>query len=106
VLVSSDIFVVPLDQLRTLDWAQMRDLLLVAEILSPSSVRHDRFSKRKRYQEEGVPLYWIVDPDERRVEIWAPHDFFPRVEQEHLGWHPAGAGAAFTLSLAELFRPV
>src|SRR5687768_7383162 len=32
VLVSPDVFVVPLDQVRTLDWSQMRDLLLVAEV--------------------------------------------------------------------------
>ena len=56
VLVSPDVFVVPLEQARTLDWARMRDLLLVAEILSPSSVRHDRFIKRRRY-----PLIFLAE---------------------------------------------
>jgi Uma2 family endonuclease len=56
VLVSPDVFVVPLEQARTLDWSRMRDLLLVAEILSPASARHDRFLKRRRYQEAGVAL--------------------------------------------------
>jgi len=105
-LVSPDIFVVPLDQVRTLDWSRMRDLLLVAEVLSPSSARHDRFTKRRRYQDAGVPLYWIVDADERRVEIWTPTDTFPRFEQERLMWQPAGADEPFTLLLAELLRPV
>lgn len=105
-LVSPDIFVVPLDQVRTLDWSRMRDLLLVAEVLSPSSARHDRFTKRRRYQDAGVPLYWIVDADERRVEIWTPTDTFPRFEQEGLMWQPAGADEPFTLLLAELLRPV
>ena len=105
-LVSPDVFVVPLEQVRTLDWAKMQDLLLIAEVLSPSSARHDRFNKRRRYQEAGVPLYWIVDPDERRAEIWTPADGFPRLEQERLVWHPVGAGQPFTLPLAELLRPV
>jgi Uma2 family endonuclease len=105
-LVSPDVFVVPLEQARTLDWAEMRDLLLVAEVLSPSSARFDRFNKRRRYQDAGVPLYWIVDADERRVEVWTPPDTFPRLEHERLVWHPAGAAGPFVLSLAELFRPV
>jgi hypothetical protein len=33
VLVSPDVFVVPLEQARTLDWSRMHDLMLVAEIL-------------------------------------------------------------------------
>jgi Uma2 family endonuclease len=106
VLVSPDVFVVPLEQARTLDWSRMRDLLLVAEILSPASARHDRFLKRRRYQEAGVPLYWIVDADVGQVEVWTPADSFPSVERERLVWHPSEAGEPFVLSFAELFRPV
>ena len=106
VLVSPDVFVVPLAQARTLDWSQMRDLLLVAEILSPGSARQDRFQKRRRYQEAGVPLYWIVDADERQVEVWTPGDSFPGIERERLVWHPERAEEPFALPLAELFRPV
>jgi Uma2 family endonuclease len=106
VLVSPDVFVVPLEQARTLDWSRMQDLLLVAEILSPASARYDRFLKRRRYQEAGVPRYWILDGDERQVEVWTPADSFPRLERERLVWEPAGATDPFSLPLAELFRPV
>jgi Uma2 family endonuclease len=106
VLLSPDVFVVPLEQARTLDWSRMQDLLLVAEVLSPSSAGYDRFIKRRRYQEAGVPLYWIVDGEERRVEIWTPSDSFPAFEQELLVWQPGQEGEPFTLTLAELFRPV
>jgi Uma2 family endonuclease len=106
VLVQPDVFVVPTEQARTLEWSAVRDLLLVAEVLSPSTPRHDRFTKRRRYQEAGVPLYWIVDGDERQVEVWTPGDAFPRIERDRLVWQPEGAGAPFTLALQELFRAI
>jgi Uma2 family endonuclease len=106
VLVSPDVFVVPLEQARTLEWSRMRDLLLVAEVLSPASSRYDRFVKRRRYQEAAVPLYWIVDCDERRVEIWTPADSLPAFEDRELIWQPTGASEPFRLTLGELFRPV
>ena len=43
------------------------DVLLVVEIISPSSRRSDRFDKMKRYADVGIPLYWIVDPLADRV---------------------------------------
>jgi Uma2 family endonuclease len=105
-LVQPDLFVVPLEQARTLDWAQITRLLLVAEVLSPSSRRADRFTKRLEYQRQQVPLYWIVDPDERAVEVWTPGDTFPRFERERLVWQPAGAVTPFGLDLPDLFRPI
>ena len=59
--VQPDTFVVPIAQARTLKWEQLTDLFLVVEVLSPSTSRHDRFTKRAEYQRRGVPLYWIVD---------------------------------------------
>jgi Uma2 family endonuclease len=106
VLVQPDVFVVPLDEIRTLTWGRIQTLLLVAEVLSPSTSRADRFLKRLRYREAGVPLYWVVDGDAHSVEVWTPADDFPRVEREALVWHPAGAREPFTLGLEELFRPL
>ena len=106
VLVQPDVFVVVPEEARTLAWSSVRTLLLVAEVLSPSTSKGDRFLKRLRYREAGVPLYWVVDGDERCVEVWTPADDFPRVEREALVWHPAGARESFTLALEELFRPV
>lgn len=41
---------------------------MVAEILSPSTQRHDRFVKFSLYQRAGVREYWIVDSDSRTVQ--------------------------------------
>ncbi|MGH7510784.1 MAG: Uma2 family endonuclease [Gemmatimonadales bacterium] len=105
-LVEPDVFVAPLEEVRTLEWARVKSLLLVVEVLSPSSRRADRFTKRVEYQRQNIPCYWIVDPDERQVETWLPADAFPGFERERLVWHPAGAARPFVLSLEELFRPI
>ena len=106
VLVQPDVFVVAPDDARTMEWDRMRRLLLVAEVLSPSTARADRFVKRRRYQEARVPLYWIVDIDERQVEEWTPESEFPALIHDRLVWHPSGAAQPFALELGELFRPI
>lgn len=42
---------------------------LVMEILSPSSRRHDRLIKLGLYQRAGVREYWIVDPENKAVQV-------------------------------------
>ena len=106
ILVEPDLFVVPLEQARTLEWSRMTSLLLVAEVLSPSSLRYDRFTKRRLYQERRIPVYWVVDGDERLVEVWTPETELPVIEREGVTWRPAGAGRAFTLELQDWFRPI
>jgi Uma2 family endonuclease len=41
---------------------------LVAEILSPHSVKRDRHKKLKVYAEYRIPEYWIVDPANMALE--------------------------------------
>jgi len=105
-LVEPDVLVAPLDEVRTLEWSRVKTLLLVIEVLSPSSRRADRFTKRVEYQRQSIPCYWVIDPDERQVEIWTPADAFPRIERVRLVWHPAGAAQPFVIALEDLFRPI
>jgi Uma2 family endonuclease len=103
VLVQPDVFVVPREDAIARAWSDVTRLLLVVEVLSPSTTRHDRFQKRRLYQEQGVPLYWIVDVDASTVEVWTPELRFPHVEHAELTWHPTDAAEPFVLPLAELF---
>ena len=64
----------------------------------------DRFTKRRLYQEVGVPVYWMVDADEKVVEVWTPDATFPLFERDQLVWHPKGAGAPLIIPCAELFK--
>lgn len=106
ILVQPDLFIVDLEQARTGSWARMQRLMLAVEILSPSSVRSDRFTKRVLYQRAGIDTYWVVDTDARAVEVWTPGATFPVTEESVLRWHPAGAAAALDIPLAELFAPL
>lgn len=45
---------------------------MIIEILSPSSLRHDRLVKLGLYQRAGVREYWIVDPENRSVMVFLP----------------------------------
>jgi len=44
---------------------------LAVEILSRSTAQIDRGAKLQLYARYGIPHYWIVDPDERRIEAYA-----------------------------------
>jgi len=102
-LVQPDIFVVPpVDGRRPRDWEEARRLLLVAEVLSPSSGRKDRVVKRRLYQRLGTE-YWIVDPDARVVERWRPGEERPELAEETITWQPEGPHAPLTIDLVALF---
>ena len=42
---------------------------LILEVLSPSTQRHDRLTKFNLYQQAGVREYWIVDPENKSVQV-------------------------------------
>lgn len=92
-LVQPDLFVADDREARNAsDWSDIQTLHLVVEILSPSSLRADRFTKRRLYQEQQIGTYWIVDIDHQQVEVWTPDALFPTVERERLTWlHPTAA---------------
>jgi len=106
VLVQPDLFVVPIEEARTLEWARLRHLELVVEVLSPSTARADRFTKRRLYQEVRIPAYWIVDADEHFVEVWTRQAALPSVERERVEWQPARVRDPLVLAVPELFRPL
>ncbi len=105
-LVQPDLFVVDLEQAKSMDWSRMKDLLLTMEVLSPTTARFDRHTKRRLYQEVGIPFYWIVDPDGKMVEVWTPGAQCPTVERGMVKWKPEGVHEEFLLDLEELFKPI
>lgn len=102
VTVQPDLFVVPPRAEGVRDWIDVKQLSLIVEVLSPTTARYDRFTKRRLYQDMQVPLYWIIDIDQRRAEVWTPDATFPVIETASLTWHPPGATAPLDVDLAAL----
>jgi len=103
-LVQPDLFVADLSRARqTGQWTDVTTLYLVVEIISPSSAKSDRTTKRRLYQEQRIPEYWIVDIDQRQVEVWTPDAAFPVVERERLVWRHPVLAVHCTIDLTTLF---
>src|SRR3954466_12486889 len=67
-LVQPDVFVASTQEARRLLTAMpARQLLLAVEVISPSSARYDRVTKRALYQRH-VPEYWVIDLNARLIE--------------------------------------
>ena len=88
------------------DWNDGTPLLLAVEVLSPSTARPDRTTKRRRYQQAGIPEYWIVDMDARVIERWRPGDDRPEILAERMAWQPQPGVAGFVLELPGFFAKV
>lgn len=77
---------------------------LVVEVLSPHSRRIDRIKKPPRYRDFGVPEYWIVDPDERRIEVHRlAADAGPEICSEELRWQPSADAPPLVLRVPDVF---
>ena len=48
---------------------EMPPPLLVVEVVSPNDPARDYRYKRSEYAVRGIPEYWIVDPDQKKVTI-------------------------------------
>lgn len=79
---------------------------LVVEVISPSSIYRDRVTKKTLYERFGVQEYWLVDPADNFIEIYALTDNQCRllsaasVEEGQL---VSGALPGFVLDLHALF---
>ena len=105
--IEPDVFVQGLvDGRPSVAWNTGAPLLLVVEVLSPSTARADRTTKRRRFQRARVPEYWILDLDARVIERWRPDDDRPEVLAETIAWRPEGAAEPLTIALPPLFARI
>lgn len=104
-ILQPDVFVIPVEDARQLDdpTAPWPRLLLAVEVLSKSSARYDRVTKRGKYQRH-MPEYWIVDPGARLVERWRSDDVRPEIVTDILEWSPRAGTPPLRLDLPGLFR--
>lgn len=84
----------------------LASLVLAVEVVSPSTVRADRYTKRAAYLAEGVAEYWIIDCSSRMVERWRPGDSAPDVLMDSLLWQPRTDSEPLPIDLPSYFRKV
>lgn len=74
---------------------------LAIEVLSPGNRKHDRVRKRRFYARSRIPEYWIVDPEEKSIEVLALIE--DGLTYRSAGWYTAGdrlRSTGFELELA------
>lgn len=79
---------------------------LIIEVLSPSTADKDRTAKRQLYQEQGVGVYLLADPDKNTIEGLQLQDSIYTgipVENKSLSieWKP---GCRATIDVNNIFR--
>jgi Uma2 family endonuclease len=78
---------------------------LVMEILSPSTAYYDLRKKARVYARQGVKEYWIVDPEERSIEIYTNQGGTFELKQKAEGEGKASSSllAGFEVELKDIF---
>jgi Uma2 family endonuclease len=80
---------------------------LAVEIISPSTVDHDRVAKRDLYARYGVPEYWLVDPEKATITIFSdPQRGHYRTEQTTSDVAISATIPGLSADLKALFAPV
>jgi len=107
-ITQPDVFVIPQGGASSIDpdafqWANVRSLILAAEVISPSSIRTDRVTKREYYMDVGVPDYLILDIGARIFERWTQGRNTPEILRDRLVWNPAGVSQPLVISVPEYF---
>ena len=84
-----DVQVIPgLEPRGEVAWTDCPLPILVCEILSDSTAHRDLGKKRDAYLRIGIPTYWVVDPDQRRVLVWTTGAREAMVVTDVLRWQP------------------
>lgn len=79
---------------------------LIVEILSPSTAYYDLKKKYKIYEKYGVKEYWIVDPEDKSIEIFVLTDgkFHLAVQSEETGEVTSLLLQGLSVKLEDVFR--
>ncbi len=81
---------------------------LVVEILSKSSVKRDRQTKFRLYQDAKIPSYWIVSPEAQQLELYRltkeGYDMIAVYSKDETLRYDLAHGKTFELNLCTVFE--
>jgi Uma2 family endonuclease len=100
-----DVLVYPARFTAESRWTAITEHWLAVEIFSPSSKIYDHEFKRGAYLTLGVKEVWLVDADERTVEV-SRSDGIVEVIRDRLEWTIPGTDRTVTIELDDLFDGV
>jgi Uma2 family endonuclease len=100
-----DVLVYPARVPISAPWSAITEHWLAVEIFSPSSKIYDREFKRGAYLTLGVKEVWLVDADERTVEVSRPNGVV-EVIRDRLEWAIPGTDRNVTIELDDLFEGI
>ena len=85
-----------------LHWADVTEHWLAVEVLSRSSRMYDRLYKRDAYFQLGVQQVWLVDLDDRSIEISGSRTEH-EVVRDVIRWRVPTLDRVVPVALAEVF---
>jgi Uma2 family endonuclease len=97
-----DLLVFPSSFSPSLSWADITGHWLGVEVLSRSSRWYDREYKRDAYFQLGVRKVWLVDIEDRSVDVWssrAEHE----VVRDVIRWSVPTTELVIPIDLTEVF---
>jgi Uma2 family endonuclease len=102
--VQPDVFVVRLTEAKRPPYPfDLADLLLAAEVQSPSNAAYDYQTKRRLYLTSGVLEYWIVSPDARTFARWRGGNEDAELLTTRIEWQPTGMTRSLVIDIPEFF---
>lgn len=82
--VIPDLLVVSNERAYSLEGKRLRDAPdWVVEVLSPGNAELDLETKRELYRQQGVKLYWIVDPEPREGLVFEGDNEEPTIHRKN-----------------------
>ena len=97
-----DLLVRPARFANARSWEDITEHWLAVEVLSRSSRIYDREFKRDAYFALGVQQVWLVDIDDRSVDVWRSRTEH-EVVRDVIRWAPPASELIVSIDLAELF---
>ena len=97
-----DLLVYPARFRPTLHWLDVTEHWLAVEVLSRSSRFYDREFKRDAYLQLGVQQVWLVDIDDRSVDVWRSRTDH-EVVRDVVRWPVPATDVIVTIDVGGLF---
>ena len=100
-----DVLVYPARYPMNARWSQITEHWLAIEIFSPGSRIYDREFKRDAYLRLGVREVWLIDADERSVEISRTPGVSEHVTDVII-WRPESVDVQVCIDLADIIAGI